>query len=180
MRSKTMLLFAVCLVGGFVCTGDSRVNGEDMGHWTHSRMVEGVRPKEFQWSDILGQRVVVEGVAWCSADPWGDYVILDGARVYVDFRGNKALVPSPVDPNRMGEGETSSLDAQKFRKSSGLSVRVTGTLVNERIKAGGPGSPGPPKDMVIYRIQNSKWEQLDRIEWPWLQLLKNLPQRHED
>jgi len=172
MLRKLPILFAICFVDGLVYSEDSRVSGEEMGHWTHSRMIDGKRPEEFRWKDILGQRVVVEGIAWGNFDPWGQYVILDGARVYVDSKPTKIHVPSPIVPNTLIEADGGRVE---FGKAAGLPVRVAGILATERIQAGTGNQPGPAQEVVLYRIKNATWERIDRIEWPWLQLLKNVP-----
>jgi hypothetical protein len=117
--------------------------------FTHQHAAEGVRPASRPWRDVVGRHVAVEGIAWGSFEKgWGEYVILDGGRVYVanaDF------------------GE---------RGAYGKLVRVRGVLSISRIPAAPRGTTGTSESFELYRIDPAKWEQIDRVRWPWLEVVE--------
>jgi hypothetical protein len=104
------------------------------------------------WSQIVGKKVVIEGIAWEGGkEDIGGVVLLDSARMYIDngkFSENNAI---------------------------GKLVRVVGILAVHHIAKAPPDDQGYPEDTDMYYIKNPKWEIINSVKWPWLQEYSDTP-----
>jgi hypothetical protein len=93
------------------------------------------------WSDVVGERVVAEGLAWGVREKGlGQRVVLDHGHVYID--GDEL-------PN-------------------GKLVRVTGTLKRGEEEAAPPGAQGYGEGFSYFYIKAEKIEQVDVVRAPTL------------
>ena len=93
------------------------------------------------WSEVVGERVVAEGLAWGVGEKGlGQRVVLDYGHVY-------------VDGGKLPEGKL---------------VRVTGTLKRGEIEAAPPGSQGYGEGFTYFYIQADAIEQVDVVRQPKL------------
>jgi hypothetical protein len=123
-------------------------SAEDSSHITRSRPVGNTIPTPKPWSAIVGSRVRVEGIAWDTGKGLGNYVILDGAHVYVsgtDFLTQQAI---------------------------GKLVRITGSLDRRKLEAGPSDVQGFAHDSWYYTIKVTEWSIIDTIDWPWVEELE--------
>jgi hypothetical protein len=111
---------------------------------TH-QVVDGVKVSK-PWGDVVGRRVVVEGLAWGAAEKGlGQRVILAEGQVYVEN----------VDYLR--------------HKANGRLVRITGTLRKERMKAAAPDAQGYGANFDYFVIETDEWRLVDQVTNPWMQ-----------
>ncbi len=140
------MYFLYLLVGlAFFFGNAATIFAEDTEPYTHEMPAGGIKPDSKKWSEVVGKKVVIEGVAWGSLEQgFGEYVLLDGPRVYVENAG--------------------FLD----KKAYGGLVRVMGKLTLEVIPAAKPLSQGPTNEVQIYKLREVTWEKIDRVDWPWM------------
>lgn len=122
-------------------------SAEDAHQFTRSRAIGNTIPAPKPWSAIVGSRVRVEGIAWDTGKGLGNYVILDGAHVYVsgtDFLTQQAI---------------------------GKLVRITGTLERRKLEAAPSDSQGVAHDYWYYTIKVTEWSIIDTVDWPWVEEL---------
>jgi hypothetical protein len=101
------------------------------------------------WDDVVGRRVVVEGLAWGAMEKGlGPRIVMDADRVYVR-----------------------KVDLVKH-KANGKLVRITGTLRKEHMKGVAdtfPPAQGYAKDFDYYVIDVEDWRIIDQAAAPWMQ-----------
>jgi hypothetical protein len=141
--TRLLCTAAVLLVIHPYCMGGE---GADEDQFTHQPPVANVKPAPKRWSDVIGRRVQIEGIAWGAIEKgWGPYVIMNGSRVYVD---------SPDFLKGDVEGKL---------------VRVNGVLQAQRIQRSPPGAQGAAVDFTIYKLSPAQSEKIERVTWPWMQ-----------
>lgn len=143
MRVRRLLITATLSV----CFVAATCLASDLYTMPRQKGVPGARPAQ-HWADVVGSTVVGEGIAWGFYDKgFGPYVIIDGARVYV-----------------------AGLDKERG-KLDGKLIRVTGTLEVHKQPAAPPTSQGVSQDVIIYSIHGATWKAIDRVEWPYLEVV---------
>jgi hypothetical protein len=136
-----LLVYLACASANECRSGEP----EEMWRFTHNPPINGRKLTPKPWEQVVGQRVVGEGLAWGSANKgFGEYVILDRAIVYVP---NSGFLKADAD---------------------GRTIRIRGKLSSRTIKAAPPNAQGTSRDVTIFEIVDAKWEFIDRVEWPWL------------
>jgi hypothetical protein len=101
------------------------------------------------WSEVAGRTVRFDGVAWEVHKGYGS-----GDNVFME----SAIIPvKGVDFNRGGY--------------VGKMVRMIGVLEKTLIQKSPPGYQGLGQDTVHYSVKITKWELIDRIERPYLEVL---------
>jgi hypothetical protein len=96
-----------------------------------------------RWTDIVGHRVAVEGLAWEQDKGLTSYAILNGGLVYIE---NKLAF-----------------------ESKGKPVRVVGILTLRHIKKAPPEVQGYTYDFDAFVIKPDQVKVPDKATWPWME-----------
>jgi hypothetical protein len=116
--------------------------------FTHEPPRNGTKPFSKAWDDVVGRDMVVEGIAWGSFEKgWGEYVILNGGKVYVSEAG------FAKDPKQSVYGKL---------------VRVRGTLTVRKLPPTPSTVAGTSSTASIFELANATWEAIDKVTWPWM------------
>jgi hypothetical protein len=135
MRSWICLMTIACIT--FV--GGRDVHAEDFVRSGRSLLA---------WSEAVGERVVVEGIAFGSLEKNA------GGGAYVILHANNVIY----------------LPGAKFfeHDADGRLIRASGVLRKRLIKAARPGEAGIANDLVIFLIEDADWKRIDRVTSPWV------------
>lgn len=135
---------AVVLVSALCVAGDNgpkiAIKNEQIDLNVYGPWKDGSR-RIRAWSDVVGERVVAEGLAWGRGEKGlGQRVILDYGHIYV----GGAELPE------------------------GKLVRVVGKLERRHISAAPPGAQGYADDFDYFRIDTETIEPLEQVKAPVL------------
>ena len=116
--------------------------------FTHEIAQGSEKPDSHAWSEIVGRKVVVQGVVWGALEKgYGPYLMMNRSVVYID---------------------SNSFPAAKLQ---GTIVEIEGELRLQKYR-NVTTAAGSSNDVDVYSIRPSQVKELPRVTWPWMRLAK--------
>jgi len=115
--------------------------------FTHEKPRGSEKPHSRAWKEIVGRKVVVQGLFWGAFEKgYGPYVIMNGSVICID---------------------SSKLPVEKLQ---GTPVEMKGKLVAQIQPAAARFSAGFKRPTRVFKIQPTEYRILKRVDWPWMRL----------
>ena len=160
IRIVALTILIVCGDPHLGVASDNVKRESENGQYIHLRTFEkffkSTRRPSKKWDDLIGHKIVVEGIAWNGyAKGEEPYVIMDRSVIYIDAKKYPNL------------------------KVQGSPIRIFGTLTMKDFKVDGV-KPGTKRVIRVFTVKASSHVVLKKVTWPWMRQLKYYNEKNKN